>query len=429
MSAERLERPEPESDGATDLIVYEGELLDAADTTAPVRYVVTQHTMLAPGELPPRADERPAWGEHEFRLTDEDVADLDEPDLAENTVINRDSTVRAFTAWCAQQKPPHLSHPCTTTTYTRYGLHLIRLGKAGKYKPDSVGAYMSRIWNWQPVDLRPDPSHFKARLRAWRREWVAAGGEVKRAPAVTIGYNLRIIDATDETTSIGKRDAFLAALAYVNLHREMELADQLVKRVKVHPTGLFVTTAMSKTDQTGKGAGRFIEDREDLQLVRRARAWLDVLRELGADGPDDPLFRALTKKGKLRKYPEDRKRGQRMRPGSLNERLQVLAERAGVPYIDGKKVTSHSWRAGANTDLIAAGVTLKERNEVGRWAEGSKTADTVYDRTHGVGTRDPLARVPLYGGPAHAAVQQARASEASESPNGADHDGEGRGGR
>ncbi|MER6432119.1 hypothetical protein ABT272_31010 [Streptomyces sp900105245] len=63
----------------------------------------------------------------------------------------------------------------------------------------------------------------------------------------------------------------------------------------------------------------------------RARAWLDVLRELGAGGRDDPLFRALTKRGKLRKYPKDRKRGQRMRPGCLNERLLVLAERAGVP--------------------------------------------------------------------------------------------------
>ncbi|QHA02170.1 tyrosine-type recombinase/integrase [Streptomyces broussonetiae] len=411
MSVERLERLEPESEGAADLVVYEGELLDVADTAAPVRYIVNQHTMLAPGEHPPRADEQPVWGEHEFRLTDEDVADLDEPDLAENTVINRDSTVRAFEAWCAQQKPPHRARPCTTTTYTRYGLHLIRLGKAGKYVPDSVGTYMSRIWNWQPVDLRPDPSHFKARLRAWRREWVAAGGEVRRAPAVTIGYNLRIINAIDETTNIGKRDAFLAALAYANLHREMELADQLVKRVRVHPTGLFVTTAMSKTDQTGKGAGRFIKDREDLQLVRRAQAWLDVLRELGANGPDDPLFRALTKKGQLVKYPEDRKRGKKMRPGSLNERLQVLADRAGVPYIDGKKVTSHSWRAGANTDLIEAGVSLQERNRAGRWADGSKTADTVYDRPHGVGTRDPLAAVPLYGGPAHAAVQQARAEE------------------
>ncbi|MEU9109281.1 hypothetical protein AB0D54_34155 [Streptomyces xanthophaeus] len=44
-------------------------------------------------------------------------------------------------------------------------------------------------------------------------EWTKAGGEVKRAPDVTIGYDVRIIAAIDDTTNIGERDAFLAALA------------------------------------------------------------------------------------------------------------------------------------------------------------------------------------------------------------------------
>jgi hypothetical protein len=403
---------------STDLEVVDAELVGEDEPApAPVDpgplYLVTQHTMLGPGELPPLADRRPAWTDDDFRLTAEDIADLAEPDLADNTVANRKSTIRAFEEWCAAQKPPRLPYPCTTATYTSYGLHLIRLGKAGEYKPDSIGQYMSRIWSWQPVDYRPDPSRFKGRLRAWKKDWVKAGGEVDRAAAVTIEYNVRIIAAIDESTNIGKRDAFLAALAYSNLHREMELADQLIKRVKVYDTGLHVTTAMSKTDQAGKGAGRFINDRGDLQLVRRARAWLDVLRQLGADGPDDPLFRALTVKGGLRSYAATRKRGTRMRPGSLNERLQLLAEQAGVPYIDGKKVTSHSWRAGANTDMAEKGVPLAERNKAGRWADGSHTADTVYDRRHGAGTRDPLDKVPQYGGPARAAVAKARTTTSS----------------
>ncbi|GGS38228.1 hypothetical protein Snoj_27840 [Streptomyces nojiriensis] len=262
-----------------ELDIFDAELVER-DSVVPraavepgPRYLVTQHTTLGPGELPPLADERPAWQGHDFRLTDEDVADLGEPDLAENTITNRDSTSGIFEAWCAAQKPPRLAHPCTTATYTPYGLHLIRRGKAGECKPDSVGQYMPRIWNWQPVDLRPDPSWFKSGLRVWKKEWAKAGGEVKRAPAVTIGYNVRIIAAIDETTNIGKRDAFLAALAYSNLNRESELTDQLIGRLKIHDTGLYVVTATSKTDQTGKGAGRFIEDREDLQLVRRARAW------------------------------------------------------------------------------------------------------------------------------------------------------------
>ncbi|MEU1826651.1 hypothetical protein ABZ502_30000 [Streptomyces abikoensis] len=366
--------------------------------TAGPRYLITQHTMLGPGELPQRADWQPPWTDADFRLSEEDLEDLADADLAENTLVNRDSTVRAFEAWCAAQDPPRLAYPCTTATYTAYGLHLIREGKNGVYVPDTVGQYMSRIKNWQPVDYRPDDTRIKGRIRAWRKAWVAAGGTVDRSAAVTLEYNLRIIDAIDESTNIGKRDAFLAALAYSNLHREMELADQRNKRVRIYDTGLHVTTAVSKTDQAGQGSSRFIKDRPDLQLVRRARAWRAVLEGFGAAGPDDPLFRALTRGGNLVKYPADRTRGTRMRPGSLNERLQYLAEQAGVPYIDGKKVTSHSWRAGGNTDMAEANVPLAERNVAGRWAGGSHTADTVYDRRHGVGTRDPLDQVPLYGG-------------------------------
>ncbi|MFB6505650.1 hypothetical protein ACFC07_21835 [Streptomyces sp. NPDC056099] len=402
----------------TDLDVVEAELVDdnavGLVAEAPVRYLVTQHTMLGPGELPPLANERPNWTDADFRLSAEDIADLAEPDLADTTEANRKSTIRAFEEWCAAQDPPRLAQPCTTATYTSYGLHLIRRGKAGEFKPDSVGQYMSRIWNWQPMDLRPDPSRFKGRLRAWKKEWVKAGGEVERAAAATIEYTVRILDSIDESTNIGKRDAFLVVLAYANLHRESELADQLNKRLRIYDTGIHVTTAVSKTDQAGKGSGRYINDRADLQLVHRARAWFAVLRELGADGPDQPTFRALTVKGGLRSYPANRKRGTRMRPGSLNERLQLLAEQAGVPYIDGKKVTSHSWRAGANTDMAEKGVPLAERNRAGRWADGSHTADTVYDRRHGVGTSDPLDKVPQFGGPARAAVAEARAAGLSE---------------
>uniref|UniRef100_UPI003F49B246 hypothetical protein n=1 Tax=Streptomyces sp. CA-141956 TaxID=3240051 RepID=UPI003F49B246 len=111
-----------------------------------------------------------------------------------------------------------------------------------------------------------------------------------------------------------------------------------------------------------------------------------------------------------------------MGEGSLNERLQHLAERAGVPYIDDKKVTSHSWRAGANTDMVKHGVPLAARNKAGRWADGSRTAELVYDRPHGLGTDDPLSKVPVHGGPAHAAVTRARAEDTRDSaPNAGDH--------
>ncbi|WP_167455558.1 tyrosine-type recombinase/integrase [Streptomyces tirandamycinicus] len=381
--------------------MYEAEVVDdgAGPAVEPVRYLVNQHTMLGPGEMPPRADARPAWTDDDFRISAEDKAELDEPDLAENTIINRDSTVRAFEEWCAEQKPPRLAWPCTTATYTSYGLHLIRRGKSGEFVPDTVGQYMSRIWNWQPEDWRPDPSRVRGKLRLWRKDWKAAGGEVQRSAALTIPYLMRCLQQCDETTSIGIRDAFMLALAYGNLHRRIELADLLVQNVRITASGLIVTTATSKTDKQSKGATEFIQDREDLRLVSRARAWLSVLRELGADGPTQPLFRALTVKGNLANRTLATKRGDRMKGGALNERIQHLADLAGIPYIANKKVTAHSLRAGANTDMVAAGVPLRERNRRGRWSAESHTADTVYDRPETEGQEDPLNQVPLGGFP------------------------------
>jgi integrase len=387
--------------------VFDAELV-IADAPDAVRYVVTQHTVLGPGEMPPTEDPRSAWTSADFRVSAEDKEELDQPDLAENTLTNRDSTVRAFEAWCAQQRPPRVAYPCTTATYDSYGLHLIRRGKNGEFTPDTVRQYMSRIYNWQPEGMRPDPTRVRGKIRLWRKAWAGAGGEVRRSAALTIPYLLKCLEQCDEDTNIGVRDAFALALAYCNLHRRVELTDLLVKQVKILPTGLIVTTATSKTDKQSKGATEFLADRADLQLVARARAWFAVLKRLGADRPDQPLFRALTVKGNLANRSRATVRGEHMKGGAINDRVQVLAARAGIPYIGENKVTAHSLRAGPNTDMIAANVPLSERNRRGRWAPDSKTADTVYDRPEIVATDDPLSKVPLGG---HAPASQADAAE------------------
>ncbi|MFE6782117.1 hypothetical protein ACFVFF_07635 [Streptomyces sp. NPDC057680] len=254
--------------------------------------------------MPPTQDPREVWTEDDFRVSEEDAEDLEESTLAENTQINRDSTTGAFEKWCAQRK--RAARPCTTATYTSYGLHLIRRGKAGDFKPDTVRQYMSRIYNWQPEGMRPDPTEVRARIRLWRKKWKDQGGEVRRSAALTIPYLLQCLEKCDETTHIGIRDAFALTLAYHNLHRRVELTDLLVKRVRVMSSGLVVVTASSKTDQEGKGASEFLKDRADTQLVARATAWFEVLAKLGADGPDQPVFRALTPLGNLapRTWPQ-----------------------------------------------------------------------------------------------------------------------------
>ncbi|MET9528225.1 hypothetical protein [Streptomyces coeruleorubidus] len=383
-----------------ELEVVEGEIVPQGTASRPLtpeQYRIIQHTILGPNELPPTRDPREAWTGADLRVSEEDKEELDTPDLAENTRINRDSTIRAFEKWCAEQKPSRVAWPCTTATYTAYGLHLIRRGKAGEFKPDTVRQYMSRIYNWQPEDMRPDPSRVRGKIRLWRREWKDAGGEIERSAALTLPYLLMCLKQCDEATHIGIRDAFALTLAYHNLHRRIELTDLLNKRVRILDSGLLVTTASSKTDQEGKGVPEFLKDRPDTQLVARARAWFAVLKKLGADGPDQPVFRALTPAGNLAPRTLATKRGDRMKGEAINKRVQLLADRAGIPYIANQKVTAHSLRAGPNTDLIAANVPLAERNRRGRWAPESRTADTVYNRPETIDRDDPLSRVPVGG--------------------------------
>lgn len=72
---------------STEVEVFDAELVEGDIVVRPTaaeqgpRYLVTQHTMLGPGELPPLADERPAWTDDDFRLSVEDMVELAEPNL------------------------------------------------------------------------------------------------------------------------------------------------------------------------------------------------------------------------------------------------------------------------------------------------------------------------------------------------------------
>ncbi|MFC4506555.1 MULTISPECIES: hypothetical protein [Streptomyces] len=170
--------------------------------------------------------------------------------------------------------------------------------------------------------------------------------------------------------------------------------------MRVVDTGVWVFTAKTKTRRKGKGKWRFIRDRADLQVVRRVRAWIAYLRELGADAPNLPFFRALTVKGALKGRGNATVRGLHLSGRAVNEIVKKRAAAAGVEYINGLKVTSHSLRAGPNTDLKRAKVSLSDRNEAGDWGARSTLADTHNDRpddTTGLDEKDPLDAVPLFG--------------------------------
>ncbi|MFV5997640.1 tyrosine-type recombinase/integrase [Streptomyces sp. NPDC056231] len=392
-----------------------GEVVDAelVDDAPPVRllpatvagaapaYRITRDTLLVEGELPPRVDEQPAFTERDFIVPPSAKRRVEERG-ARNTRVNRDTTRDRFEEWCV--KEGRIARPATTTAnVVAYFDHLMESGKkdGSQYSPDSLLAYLSRIVTWYRAGERPDGSLVRQMIEDYRlEEYIPAGGERDQAAGLTLFYLVQVLDKIDESTRIGSRDAAMLAVAYGKLSRGIEVADLLVKNLRVADDGVWIYTAKSKTRRDGEGKWRFIRDRADLQIVRRVRAWLGNLRELNADNPVLPLFRALSTTGNLKGRGNATVRGLHLSGRAINEIVKKRAAAAGVTYINGLKVTSHSLRAGPNTDMKRAKVPLADRREAGDWGEKSPLPDSRYNRpddTVDATETDPLDAVPLFG--------------------------------
>ncbi|MEW1657925.1 hypothetical protein [Streptomyces sp. NPDC093707] len=409
--------------------VIDAELVDDAAVRLPANVVVepapayriTRHTVLAEGELPPRADEHARFTTKDFTVPDRVKKRITERG-ARNTRVNRDTTRARFERWCAQEG--RVAQPTTTTAnVAAYFGYLMERGK-GKphsphvpYSPDSLLAYCTRITTWYPKGERPDASLVRQMIEDYRLdEYIPAGGEKEQSAGLTLKYLVRVLAGIDETTRIGRRDAAMLVLQYGMLYRSVEVTNLLVKQIRIDTDGVWVWTAKSKTRRKGNGRWRFIRDRADLRIVARVRAWLADLRELReptatdqnpADGetayqPNKPLFRALTTTGNLKRRANATVRGLFLGGRAVNEMVKARTAAVGVSIINGLKVTSHSLRAGPNTDLAEALVPLAERNTAGDWSPESTLADDTYNRPDGsidISKMDPFDAVPLFGRP------------------------------
>jgi len=421
--------------------VVDAEIVDDAPTRLPDNVVaeaapafrVTRHTILAEGELPPLADDERQFTRKDFTVPPSVKQRLDNRGVR-NTRVNRDSTRERFAAWC-ETEGRVARKDTTTANLAAYIGYLMERGK-GKpgapydpYSPDTLLAYVTRIVTWYPKGERPDGSQVREMIEDYRlEEYIPAGGEKEQAASLTLKYLVKVLDKIDESTRIGRRDAAMLVLQYGMLYRSIDVTNLLVKHIRVATDGVYVWTAKSKTRRKGKGRWKFIRDREDLKVVARVTAWLADLRELReptehdqnpADGgsaylPNKPLFRALTTKGNLKRRVNAKVRGLFLTGRAVNEMVKARAAAAGVSVINGLKVTSHSLRAGPNTDLAEALVPLAERNTAGDWSPYSTLADDVYNRPDGsidVSKKDPLDAVPLFGRPITAPVTSGNAAE------------------
>ena len=151
----------------------------------------------------------------------------------------------------------------------------------------------------------------------------------------------------EETKLSGLRDAAILAVASDALLRVSELAALTV--ADIDRTEQTLTVQRSKTDQEGTGAVLFL----GTPTIQRVQAWLAA-----AGIQEGALFRALTKGGKVRAGLSAR---------SLRTIIAKRSKAAGVPG----RVSGHSLRVGSAQSLAAAGASVVEMQQAGRWKSPS----------------------------------------------------------
>lgn len=117
------------------------------------------------------------------------------------------------------------------------------------------------------------------------------------------------------------------------------------------------------------------------------RAWLRWLKSEGITS--GPVFRQLSTGDRLTERARSTGPEARLSPAAIGERIKVLATNAHI-----KKpaaITSQGVRAGAATDLAAAGVSGKHLARAGLWKENSAIPEAVYVRPLQDATDDPFA--------------------------------------
>ena len=177
-----------------------------------------------------------------------------------------------------------------------------------------------------------------------------------RGQAPGVGWALAdaaVVVAASDGTTAGTRDAAILALASDAMLRVSEVAVLDVADLIIEPDGTGrLTVRRSKTDQEGAGAILFVGAR----TVRRIRDWLAV-----AGHSSGALFRRVRRGGRTTNH--------RLSRQAIAAIIALRAAAVGV-----ENATGHSLRVGAAQSLAAAGASLVEMQNAGRWESPSMPA-------------------------------------------------------
>lgn len=293
-----------------------------------------------------------------YRAEDHELDELTLARLAEAVPENtRLAYARArdqYEAWCAQRG--RTAVPATEATFTAYISHMITCGAA----PATIAQHMGAIRTLHTAaghEGQPPTKRAITLLRAYRRDRAADGDTEDKAPPILRDTLEKLIDTLDLDTNAGRRDQLLLVLGFTMMARRAELAAIQIGDVAKTPDGIEVAIRTSKTDKDSRGAVVALPPSSHPELcpVQLVPAWVE---RLGVHGiTEGPLLRAVTRHGHI---------GGGIRPATVNDIVQRLAAKAGLP--NAEKYSAHSLRAGGLTAALRHGVPLGVAAEHGRWS-------------------------------------------------------------
>lgn len=263
-----------------------------------------------------------------------------------------------FADWCTTHGRAAL--PATSETLAEYVSHLVDEDKAPSTIEQNIAAVRT-AHRYAGHRGLPETDQARAVLRVHKRDRAERGQRKRKAPAVVLTVLRAMVDALDTDTASGVRDRALVVLGFAMMGRRSELAALRVSDLVFTEDGLTVLVRTSKTDQDAVGAEVKIPygSVADTCPVRTLRAWLAVLAENGF--VDGPVFRRINRHGHVQEGG--------MSGAAINERVRVLAERAGVEGAE--EYTAHGLRAGGPTEAARRGVPVAHIAEHGRWSKAS----------------------------------------------------------
>ncbi|MCJ2140050.1 site-specific integrase [Methylobacterium sp. E-066] len=261
-----------------------------------------------------------------------------------------DATVRAYTsdakvfqAWCARYG--FRSLPATTGAVAAF---LVAEAEAGR-SASTIGRRLAAISYAHKLAKAPDPTEdedVRATMKGVRRR-IGTAPNQKAAATVDV---LQMLLARTPDTLTGKRDRALLALGFAGAFRRSELVALDVKDLREDPEGLRVTVRRSKVDQEGRGFEKAIPTGRYIQPVRLVREWLDA-----AGITEGPVFRPVSRSGRVRKCANVTKIAPRLTDRSVANILQAYCTAAGL---DASTFGAHSLRAGYITTAAERGADL-----------------------------------------------------------------------